>query len=257
MGYTTLKIAISAALVAMASQALASPTIYVNQNASYKYVDATAATSVGSPGANWFTVGFNDSSWFTGNGTFDNTNPSSTIFDNANAGLPFGGVAVAVPGTFTQWDVGFAPFLRTYFNLSAPTALTVWIAVDNGIGTLAGESRNGTGANTGMYINGVYSTNVGLVNAEGNAFRWENVFDIPANYTFAGVNLFALQLEDHGGLTGFDMMITSQTGSNVAFTTLPPPQPPVTGVPEPLTLSLFGAGLIGAIAMRRRLKTPA
>lgn len=257
---TTFGIALgAAAFAATASPALAVPTIYVDQNASYRYVDATTATSIGSPGSSWFTVGFNDSSWFTGNGTFDNTTPTSTIFDLGNAGLPFGGAAQPLPGAFTQWDVGFAPFLRTHFTLSAPTALTVWIAVDNGIGTLASDSRNGTGANTGMYINGVYSTNVGLVNAEGNAFRWENVFNIPSNYTFAGDNLFALQLEDHGGLTGFDMMITSQVGdANPLFTSLPPPTPPgPIGVPEPLTLSLFGAGLVGSIAIRRRKRASA
>lgn len=242
---------------AMSGPALASPipTIFVDQNASYQYINATAATSIGSPGANWASVGFNTSSWFTGNGTFSNTNPTSTIFDLGNAGGPWGGVAQPLPASFTQWDVGYAPFLRTQFILSAPTALTVWIAIDNGIGTLAGDSRNGTGANTGMYINGVYSTNVGLVNAEGNGFRWENVFDIPAAYTFAGSNLFALQLEDHGGLTGFDMMITSQVGANnPVFTTLPPAQPP-TGVPEPLTLSLFGTGLAAMVMARRKKKT--
>jgi hypothetical protein len=239
----------------MGSPALAAPTIYVDQNALYSYINATAATSQGSPGSSWFTVGYNDSSWFTGHGTFDSGPVSGTIGDLANAGAPFGGVAQPVPTAFTQWDPFNAPFLRTHFTLSAPTALTVWIAIDNGIGTLASDNRNGTGANTGMYINGVYSTNVGLVNAEGAAFRWENVFNIPAAYTFAGDNLFALQLEDHGGATGFDMMITSQVGSdNPLFTTLPPGTPPgpPTGVPEPLTLSVFGFGLAGALAMRRR-----
>jgi hypothetical protein len=240
--------------VSLGSPALAAPTIYVDQNASYQYINATAATAKGSPGSSWFTVGFNDSSWFTGNGTFDNATPTSTIIDLGNVGLPFGGVAQPLPSPFTQWDVNNAPFLRTHFTLTAPTALTVWIAIDNGIGTMASDPRNGTGANTGMYINGVYSTNVGLVNAEGNAYRWENIFDIPAAYTVTGDNLFALQLEDHGGLTGFDMMITSQVGTdNPLFTTLPPAPP--TGVPEPLTISLFGAGLAGAVALRRRKKT--
>jgi len=238
------------AFAAAASSALAVPTIFVNQNASYRYIDATVATSIASPGSSWFTVGFNDSGWFTGNGTFDNTTPTSTIFDLANAGLPFGGVAQPLPAGFTHWDVGFAPFLRTHFTLAAPTALTVWIAIDNGIGTSAADPRNGTGAATGMYINGVNSTNIGLVNAEGAAFRWENVFNIPSNYTFAGDNLFALQLEDHGGATGFDMMITSQVGNNPLFTIAPPPGP--TGVPEPTTLSLFAAGLLGFSAIRRR-----
>jgi hypothetical protein len=232
---------------------MAVPTIYVDQNATYRYINATSATEQGSPGSSWFAFGFNDSSWSTGMGTFSNTTPTATILDQGNVGLPFGGSAQPLPAGFTQWDVNFAPFLRTDFTLSAPTNLTIWIAIDNGIGTHASDPRNGTGADTGMYINGVHSTNIGLVNAEGNAFRWENVFNIPAAYTFAGKNVFALQLEDHGGLTGFDMMITSQVGNdNPLFTTAPPPPPPTPGVPEPLTLALFGAGLAGSIAIRRR-----
>ncbi len=251
-------LAAALALFAVAPSS-AAPTIYVDQTASYRYINASSATQQGSPGANWYSVGFDDSGWATGNGVFSSGPPSGTIFENGNQGLPFGGVAQPIPTTFTQWDVEYAPFLRTEFALSAPTDLTVWIAVDNGIGTLSTDSRNGTGANTGMYINGVYSTNIGLVNAEGPALRWENVFNIPASYTVAGENVFALQLEDHGGATGFDMMITSQVGdNNPIFTTAPPPPPPApsssTGVPEPITLSLFGAGVAGAIAIRRRKK---
>ena len=40
--------------------------------------------------------------------------------------------------------------------------------------------------------------------------------------------------------------------SNVTFTAVT-----AEGVPEPMTLSLFGAGLLGALAVRRRKKKPA
>ena len=242
-------IAIAATLFAMANAAEAgATTIFVDQTATYRYINATSATAAGAPPANWFAPGFDDSAWYVGNGPFSNTSTSSTILDSGNVNSPFApGPTQPTPSTYTQWDVGQAPFLRTHFTLSAPTDLTVWIAVDNGIGTAASDPRNGTGAATGMYINGVLST--GLVNAEGNAFRWESVFNISSAFTFAGDNVFAIQLEDHGGLTGFDMMITGQVGTNPVFTTNPPPS-----VPEPATsvLALFGLGAMGAFRRRRR-----
>jgi hypothetical protein len=110
------------------------------------------------------------------------------------------------------------------------------MAVDNGIQSL--------------YVNGVLGT--GSFNREGQAFRWEHVFDIPAAYTFAGENVLALQLEDHGGATGFVMMLTADDAAqNPTFTTLEPPLPP-TAVPEPATLGLFGLGLAGIARYRRR-----
>ena len=242
-----LRMIVVGALIGWATDAGAS-TIFVDQTATYDYINATSATSVGAPPANWFAPGFNDSQWFVGSGPFSSTTTSSTILDNPNANGPFApGATQPVPTAFTVWTPGFAPFVRTHFTLTAPTALTIWIAVDNGIGTSAGDSRNGTGVDTGMYINGVIST--GLINAEGNAFRWESVFNIPANYTFAGDNVFAAQLEDHGGLTGFDMMITSEVGDNPIFTTNPPP---TNEIPEPATAALLGAALAGFAMVRRR-----
>ncbi len=232
-------VAAGAALLTTAMPASALQ-IYVDQTASYRYINATGP-DLPVP-ANWFSVGFDDSTWNTGNGPFSSNATSSTILNQANVNAPFApGPTQPTPASFTQWDINHDPLLRTTFSLAAPTALTIWIAVDNGVGVL------GSGA-AGLYVNGVQTTQ--SVNAEGNAFRWESVFNIPAQYTFAGANLIALQLEDHGGLTGFDMVVTaaSPDTSIPPFTTNPPPT-----VPEASSWAtiMAGLGLLAAIARRR------
>ncbi len=219
-------------------------TVYVDQTATYRYVNATPGTCVyanNSCGgaalpADWFAYDFDDSGWFSGQAPFADR-ASGAILDAGNANGPFApGATQPIPGSFTTWNVPYDPFLRLEFTLPAPTALTIWLAVDNGT--------------FGMYLNGVQAT--ASVNLEGNAFRWEHVYDVAAAFTFAGRNEFAVQLEDHGGATGFVMMITANdAATNPVFTNNPPPPPPVT-TPEPLAMGLFGVGLAGLAALRRR-----
>lgn len=234
--------ALLAAPIALGLTASASALqIYVDQTATYHYINATGP-DVPVHGA-WFAPGFDDSSWKVGNGPFSSSPTSSTILDQGNVNAPFApGPTQPTPATFTQWDVNHDPMLRTTFQLSKPTDLSVWIAIDNGLGIQGSQVA-------GLYVNGVQTTNA--VNAEGNAFRWEVAFNIPKAYTVAGNNLIALQLEDHGGLAGFDMMVTGQAADSTLppFTTNPPP-----AIPEAQSwvAMMAGLGLAGMLALRRR-----
>jgi len=205
--------------------------IFLPENATYRYVNATAATTVSSVPANWYEPAFDDSTWFSGAGSFGHS-----IFDLPNARGP---QTPDVPGfsVRTPWHVNHDPYLRTSFSLPHPMDLTLWLAVDNGI--------------EGAYLNGVQAT--AAVNAEGNAYRWEHVFDIPAAYTFAGMNTLALQLEDHGVVTGFALVITeNDLAANPVFSNNPPPA----AVPEPHAGWLVAVVVplwVAAQGFRRRL----
>ena len=130
----------------------------------------------------------------------------------------------------TRWDV----------DVSDPTNLSddLWVrrAIDFS-GYDLSTIRWDLGVDNGfaLYLNG---TLVQAVNAEGFAQRWEyGGFFNPLNFV-PGLNYLALALEDHGGMTAFDMQITGT---------------PLAEAPEPVTLALLGLGSLGLLASRKRL----
>src|SRR5262249_23499520 len=145
------------------------------------------------------------------------TDPTSTE-PNWKTTTGLGGIWVAGPAPFgnatgvdsnfdyvTYWPSdgsdGDDVWLRTSLNLTGfdLSSVTWDLGVDNGYK---------------LYANGVL---VGSGNAEGYTYRWEYSGGFAGNLV-AGNNVIAVELEDHGGLTAFDMQIT---GNRV--TTTPEP----------------------------------
>lgn len=176
----------------------ASAVLVVTTGDSYRYIDATAATTFGGSTAGWETLAYDDSGWFAGNAVFGN---SGAIESNP---------------VQTQWDAQFDPKLRKIVTLGTTfSQVTVRIAVDNGFD---------------LYVNG---TLVGSANAEGYTNYWEYEFDITPGLLTVGNNIIAVQLEDHGGATAFDMEIEGV-------------------VPEPASMAALGMGALALLRRRRR-----
>jgi hypothetical protein len=150
----------------------------------------------------------------------------------ATGAAPFGNCAVVCHGSDPLGQFNY----NTLWNADGADGDDLWVrrAVDftgYDLSTIAWDLGVDNGFK--LYLNGVL---VGGTNAEGYTFRWEysGAFGAAA---LPGINILAVALEDHGGLTAFDMQITG------------------TAVPEPgstFALLLTGLGALGAGYRRSR-----
>lgn len=147
--------------------------------------------------------------WLTGPAPFGNTCCNGDGFDFATFW--------AADGTDGDdlWVKKAVDF--TGFDLSS----IVWnLGVDNGFK---------------LYLNGAL---ISGANAEGYTFKWEYSGTFPA--ALPGMNIVAVALEDHGGLTAFDMEVTGTAAVPDVASTLP--------------LLLTGLGALGIAYKRSRFR---
>lgn len=189
---------------------------------------SASATPILAAGSTWeytFTLGPpGNADWNTETNA---TNGAET--DWALGAAPFGNCLSGGCGFTTDFDdpAGKWPadgsdgddlWVRRTFDATGftPSSIAWHLGVDNGYK---------------LYLNGDL---IASANAEGYTFRWEYSGAFGASL-LPGTNTIAVALEDHGGLTAFDMEVVGDP------------------VPEPGTLLLLGSGLTGLAMRRRRL----
>ena len=152
-------------------------------------------------------------------------------------------------GTGVGWATGTAPFGNHCCNFDGFDFATLWPADASDGDDLwvrrsvdfTGYSLSSIGWDLGvdngykLYLNGGL---IASANAEGYTFKWEYTGTFPS--ALPGMNVLAVALEDHGGLTAFDMQITGTATVPDLGSTLP--------------LLLTGLGVIGLGYNRSRFR---
>jgi len=183
--------------------------------------------SFDAPSGGWQTGADGGVAWRTGNSPFSNCGPLGD-HDCAAEGWP------ASFNANTRWPADESSSLdddlwvRTQLDLSA-----------HEVGKLQLQWALGADNGYKLYFNGVL---LSQDNAESFTYRWEYSGTVPASLLNPTDNWIAVALEDHGGLTAFDMTVTA--GDNG--------QPPI---PEPQSAVLMLGGLAAILAMVRRKRS--
>lgn len=170
--------------------------------------------------------------FFSGAGAINTGNTGIIMIDSgSNVG---GGISAAEEAVLTANAAALNAFVGAGGGLFAQASELDWLAaLIPGIVTV---DLGGGGSGTSLVLTAAGSAAFpGLTNADLSSGPW--------HHYFTGYAPLSLLAESSGG---FDVIIGGVGGSIT--------DPGPIGVPEPLTLTLFGAGLAGAAALRRRKK---
>jgi hypothetical protein len=217
--------------------------------------------AVGAAQANVFTNGSFETPVIPTSGIFVNYAVGSTALTGWTVTGPSGGGGVStVSGTFSQNGVTFeAEDGSQWLDLTGDGSNTTegvsqTVTTTSGhsyqlsfwIGNTTGGSIFGTTSTVSLFLNGSLTPSATDTNSNADAtgLEWEEF-----TYDFVAGSSTTLDFvnEDPGNdnSNGLDNVVLLDQG------------PVTSAVPEPFTLSLFGAGLAGAAALRRRKKAKA
>ncbi len=157
--------------------------------------------------------------WSTGDAPFGNVTAGSQAAAQYNSLFNY----------TTYWPADIADgmdlFVRKTIDLSEYdlNSINWFLGVDNGYA---------------LYINGNL---VSSGNAEGYTYEWEYSGTIPSQYLVQGNNIIAVALEDHGGLTAFDMKITGTPNATSSSNSVVITEPTLlTGTTTSSNVSCYG-----------------
>lgn len=170
---------IASVVLLVSGSVSASAAFLINSGDTWTYANANPSTAAGDV-TGFQAPGYDDSGWYTGAAPFSDS-----------GGGDF--------GANTYWSPDWDPSLRKTVYLASPVDAVVELGVDNGFD---------------FWVNGTF---IGGANAEGGTYQWEYTFGVPAAAFVPGFNVIAIQLEDHGGSTAFDMRMTPEPASLLAL----------------------------------------